>query len=94
MYGNAWEDQLTSFDGQSVVYDAIGNPTSYLGAALTWSKGRLLTRYVNGDKTVTMQYDANGIYLNTFANEKHRSGERCLNFILFSKCQAELVFKR
>ncbi|MBQ9978367.1 MAG: RHS repeat-associated core domain-containing protein [Clostridia bacterium] len=60
-YGNAWKDQLTSFGGQSIVYDASGNPTSYLGAALTWSKGRLLTRYVNGDDTVTMQYDANGI---------------------------------
>ena len=44
-YTNAWKDQLTNFDGQSIVYDACGNPTSYLGATLTWSKGRLLTRF-------------------------------------------------
>ena len=60
-YGNTWKDQLTSFDGQSITYDASGNPTSYLGNTLTWSRGRLLTSFVNGTKTVTMQYDANGI---------------------------------
>ena len=56
-YGNAWKDQLTSFDGSSIVYDNSGNPTSYLGNTLAWSKGRLLTQYAN----VIMQYDANGI---------------------------------
>jgi len=30
-----WKDQLTSYDGQSIVYDASGNPTTYLGASLT-----------------------------------------------------------
>ena len=60
-YSNGWKDQLTSFDGQSIVYDASGNPTSYLGNTLTWSRGRLLTQYTNASKTVTMQYDANGI---------------------------------
>ena len=42
-YGNTWKDQLTSFDGSSIVYDNSGNPTSYLGKTLAWSKGRLLT---------------------------------------------------
>ena len=60
-YGNAWKDQLTSFDGQSIVYDASGNPTSYLGKTLTWSRGRLLTKNVSGSKTVEMQYDGKGI---------------------------------
>ena len=31
-YGNSsWKDQLTSYNGQSITYDASGNPTSYLG---------------------------------------------------------------
>ena len=30
-YGDAtWKDLLTAFDGNSISYDAIGNPTSYL----------------------------------------------------------------
>ena len=60
-YGNTWKDQLTAFDGTAITYDAAGNPASYLGKTLTWSRGRLLTKYVSGSKTVDMQYDAKGI---------------------------------
>ena len=60
-YGDAWKDQLTNFDGQSIVYDTCGNPTSYLGATLAWSKGRLLTRFTKDSTTSRMTYDANGI---------------------------------
>ena len=60
-YGNAWKDQLTAFGGSAITYDAAGNPTSYLGKTLTWSRGRLLTKYVSGSRTVDMQYDANGL---------------------------------
>ena len=60
-YGNAWKDQLTGYGGTAITYDAAGNPTSYLGKTLTWSRGRLLTQYVSGSKTVDMQYDANGL---------------------------------
>ena len=59
-YNNAWKDQLTSYDYTPITYDASGNPISYLGATLTWSRGRLLTKYVNGDTTVNIQYDARG----------------------------------
>ena len=60
-YTNAWKDQLTNFDGQSIVYDTCGNPTSYLGATLAWSRGRLLTRFTKDSTTSRMTYDANGI---------------------------------
>ena len=60
-YGNAWKDQLTAFDGTAITYDASGNPTSYLGKTLTWSRGRLLTKNVSGSKTVEMQYDGKGM---------------------------------
>ena len=60
-YGNAWKDQLTAFDGSAIFYDNAGNPISYLGKSLTWSKGRLLTKYVNGSTTVDMQYNAKGL---------------------------------
>ena len=60
-YGNAWKDQLTAFDGTAITYDAAGNPLNYLGKTLTWSRGRLLTKYVSGSKTVEMQYDGKGM---------------------------------
>ena len=60
-YGNAWKDQLTSFDGNSITYDTIGNPISYLGATLIWSRGRLLTTCTKVNESVHMTYGANGI---------------------------------
>ena len=56
-YGNGWKDQLTAYNGQSITYDQAGNPTSYKGATLGWTRGRLLASY----NSVSMQYDANGI---------------------------------
>lgn len=36
-YGDAsWKDLLTAFNGQSITYDAIGNPLSYRGMTLSW----------------------------------------------------------
>jgi len=57
-YGNGtWKDLLTSFGGQSITYDAQGNPTSYLGHTLTWEKGRQLKSFDSN----TYTYNANGI---------------------------------
>lgn len=59
-YDTNWTDKLTSYNGQSIVYDAIGNPTTYRGATLTWS-GRLLTSYEKGADRFEYTYDANGL---------------------------------
>ncbi len=45
-YGDtAWKDKLTAVGSQSIIYDAQGNPTSYLGHTLTWEKGRQLKTF-------------------------------------------------
>ena len=56
-YDATWKDLLTSYDGQSITYDAQGNPTSYLGHTLTWEKGRQLKNFDNSICT----YNANSI---------------------------------
>ncbi len=48
-------DQLLSHNGETFVYDEIGNPTTYRGKTTTWL-GRMLTSY-NGH---TFTYDAIG----------------------------------
>ena len=59
-YGNsAWGDELTSYKGEAIEYDKIGNPTLYRGWGMTW-QGRQLTKAVK-DKTVTFTYDSEGI---------------------------------
>ncbi len=57
-YGDStWKDLLTSYDGQSIAYDAQGNPTSYLGHTLAWEKGRQLKSFDSN----TYTYNANGV---------------------------------
>jgi len=58
VYGNdTWKDLLTSYNGQSITYDAQGNPLTYLGHTLEWEKGRQLKKFDNIEYT----YNANGI---------------------------------
>ncbi len=45
---------------ETITYDKIGNPTTYLGAELKWN-GRQLTSYTTDDKAITYTYDANGL---------------------------------
>ncbi len=60
-YGDSsWSDKLTAYDGQTITYDAIGNPTSYKGAALTW-QGRLLMSYAKDSERYDYTYDADGL---------------------------------
>ena len=68
-YGNdVWRDLLTAYNGQSITYDAQGNPTNYLGHTLTWEKGRQLKSFDNN----TYTYNANGIRTSKTVNEvKH-----------------------
>ena len=60
-YGDTnWKDKLTSYDGQSITYDAIGNPLSYRGMTMSWT-GRRLNSITNSGVSNSYLYDANGI---------------------------------
>lgn len=56
-YDSAWKDKLISYDGKTITYDGVGNPTSYRGNKLTWTDVRRLTKYGSN----TFQYDVGGI---------------------------------
>ena len=60
-YGDSsWGDLLTAYNGQAITYDAIGNPTSYLGWNMTW-QGRQLASATKDENALSFTYDANGI---------------------------------
>ncbi len=72
-YGNdgktGWNNLLTGVDlsgngayesTETISYDAIGNPTTYLGASLSWY-GRQLKNYTKGSTSVLYTYDADGL---------------------------------
>lgn len=55
---------MTAFDGQTITYDAIGNPTSYYNGtrwAFTWGNGRRLLTANNGTNALAFAYDVDGM---------------------------------
>ena len=61
-YGNtAWKDQLTAYDGQTITYDAIGNPLTYRdGLSFTWQNGRQLASATKNGVTTAYTYNGDG----------------------------------
>ena len=56
-----WGDLLTNYDGTTINYDNIGNPTNWRnGASLTWN-GRNLTSHSSSGGTLTYEYNSSGI---------------------------------
>ena len=63
-YSDGWLDELTSYNGQSIVYDAVGNPINYFGHNLSWEYGRQLARYDD----IVYTYNENGIRVSKTSN--------------------------
>ena len=61
-YGDSnWGDLLTSYNGNSISYDAIGNPLNDGTWTYTWQEGRKLAMMSKSDATWTFTYDGNGM---------------------------------
>jgi RHS repeat-associated protein len=85
---------MTSYDGQTITYDAIGNPLTYRdGLSFTWANGRELAGVTNGTKTGTYTYNDSGIrtsktydgsttnyYLNGSSIVRQDTGSKILDF--------------
>lgn len=65
IYGDSgWKDLLTAYDGETISYDAIGNPYSYYNGTrwdFSWENGRSLATANNGTTCISYTYDANGL---------------------------------
>ena len=59
--GINWQDELATFNGNTLTYDENGNLTSYNGYTYTWSNGRQLSEISNGTNTYSYTYNDNGI---------------------------------
>lgn len=57
-----WKDLLTSFNGQAITYDEIGNPLAYRdGYAFTWQYGRRLSSISHNGDSISYTYNPDGI---------------------------------
>lgn len=89
-----WEDQLTSFDGQNISYDVIGNPISIGSAALTWINGNNLNSYIDEQKNLSVNYtyDLNGIRTSKIVNDTHIDYKFINNNIIFEKRNNNVIY--
>ncbi len=59
--GINWQDELATFNGNTLTYDEGGNLSSYNGYTYTWVNGRQLAEISNGTNTYSYSYNDNGI---------------------------------
>ena len=57
---SGWKDQLISYNGSSISYDAVGNITAYQGKTLTWYRESLLQSLTLNGKKAVYHYDSEG----------------------------------
>ena len=60
-YDATWQDKLASYDGNSISYDAIGNPLTDGTWTYTWTQGRRLQQITNGTTAASYKYNDSGI---------------------------------
>ncbi len=61
-YGDSeWGDLLTAYNGQTISYDQIGNPTNDGFWVYTWEHGRQLASMTNGSTTWNYTYNSDGL---------------------------------
>ena len=66
---SGWKDLLTNFNGDSILYDEIGNPTQYRdGMTFSWESGRQLSSITQGGSAYSYSYDASGTRISKTVN--------------------------
>ena len=77
MATDSWKDRLTSYNGQTITYDSIGNPLTYNnGSAYTFTwEGRQMQTATKGNTIWTYTYNADG--LRTGKTKKTIASELC-----------------
>ena len=62
VYGDSnWKDKLTSYNGQKITYDAIGNPLNDGTWTYTWQAGRQLKQMSTEGASVSFKYSHSGM---------------------------------
>ena len=57
-----WKDKLTSYNGETITYDGIGNPLKYRnGMTMQWKNGRQLSQVKTSKDTITYKYNIKGL---------------------------------
>ena len=92
-YNNTnWEDQLTKFNDENITYDKIGNPLTIGTKTLTWINGRQLESIVDGNNTITYEYNKDGIRTKKTVNGKETKYLLENNNIIFEESPKGMIY--
>jgi len=92
-YNNTnWEDQLTKFNDENITYDEIGNPLTIGTKTLTWINGRQLESIVDGNNTITYEYNKDGIRTKKTVNGKETKYLLENNNIIFEESPKGMIY--
>ena len=59
-YNTTIKDRLISYNGNSITYDSMGNPLTFLGRGHTWTRGRMLSTVNTNNGILVFAYDNEG----------------------------------
>jgi len=80
-----WKDKLTSYNGQAITYDEIGNPLNYNGYTMEWDNGRELSTLSGNGVTASYTYDQNGLRASKTVNGTKTTYEYVGGQLLYEK---------
>jgi RHS repeat-associated protein len=60
-YASTFPNELVSFNGVTITYDSLHNPTSLNGATLTYYRGNKLSTYSKNNTNITFKYNGSGL---------------------------------
>ena len=89
-YDSVWKDQLTSYNGQPISYDQVGNPITYRGATITWF-GRQIQSYSKDNLTVSYKYNSDGLRTQKIVNHTEYDYYYVNKRLVYEKCGEEYV---
>ena len=88
---SGWKDQLVSFGGEEITYDASGNPTGYRGATLAYEGGIRLKSYKKATDANAYEFTFDEDNLDSPKSTRKRAGttRRGLTGTLTASCGAK-----
>ena len=63
-----WKDKLTIYNGETIIYDAIGNPINDGTWTYIWAGGRRLKQMSKSGTIIQFKYDHNGLRVGKIVN--------------------------
>ncbi|MBU3114613.1 DNRLRE domain-containing protein [Clostridium lacusfryxellense] len=93
VYGDTnWKDKLTSYNGNAITYDSIGNPLTYNGNTYTWEEGRKLAGLSGNGNAISYKYNDSGIRTSKTVNGVKTSYHLVGNKVTYETNGTDIIY--